>query len=188
MLHIYIAALALTTITLTTSGCGGSSNATSAQVSKGLTGTGTTGPRSTSISTAGSTTAIKTSLSNSPAKLVVELDAICKRVHTDYNATISHAKEQQYIHNLPEFASYEKKEFTELARLVRASSFARRWKQLVTTAQALADATTRAGRYVEAEGIDAALREGSDISREEALLTAFATRDGLTNCTHIQTG
>jgi hypothetical protein len=186
MLHIYIAALALTTITLTTSGCGGSSNATSAQVSKGLTGT--TVPRSTSISTAGSTTAIKTSPNISPAKLVVELDAICKRVHTDYNATISHAKEQQYIHNLPEFASYEKKEFTELARLVRASSFARRWKQFVTTAQALADATTRAGRYVETEGINAALREGSNISREEALLTAFATRDRLTDCTHIQTG
>lgn len=76
------------------------------------------------------------------SELIVRGDALCRRINARLAATrIKSGKDNARL------GAYEQAEVAEMRRLTPPASMASGWRQVVTGAQTLADATTKIGQY-----------------------------------------
>ncbi len=181
MLYTYLTALALTTIALVASGCGGSSKKTTSQTeasNQAASSTQTTTSASTPTST--STTSAPATPPLTQAQLIAMADPICKRANAKRSA-VTLTTVSSYSRLLP-LAAYERTELAELRRLTPPNSIAHDWSLILGDTKTITEATAKlgasptSGRVV---GIHELFLEAANAERQMLVITK---RDGFKDC------
>lgn len=112
--------------------------------------------------------------------LIARADAICRRVNAKLTGTRIRSKR-----TFVELAVYEHAAVTEMRKLIPPASMEKGWGQIVSGAQARADATANLGKYSLAEAFRGtpATRSAYTAGVEGARrMLAAAQREGLKDC------
>jgi hypothetical protein len=178
MLHLQLAALALTASALIASGCGGSSKTTTTTAATTATATTTA---ATTPSTTTATVKIATGTPLPRAKWIAEGDAICERAKAKTSAQKVQAI-SDFARVYPLVALYNKTEATELAKLVPPTAMSHDWAQIINALELHARYVSEVARYV-GEGNEKSAGQPYHLSTvvlEQMLKTA--KRDGFKQC------
>ncbi len=165
-----LAALVVAVTFVAVSGCGGSSKSSS---------------QSTSLSDSGKTTApTRTPVKMAPltrAALINKADAICFTVNAK-RASTKITSSQDYARFVPPLAAREQTASAELAKLTPPASMTRDWDQIVSSAKALADSTTKLGEYAKKYSFKEASKLLPLMEHTQQLMIATAKRNGFKDC------
>jgi hypothetical protein len=185
MLPAQFGALALATIALAASGCGGSSKSQS--IANSTTTTGAQSTTTAQITTAQATTAtaqkikIRSGKPLTHAVWVARGDAICARTVAKLSST-SAKTQQDFLRGLSQAIGYERTEAKELSNLVPPVGKANDWAQYITGLEQFSAYSARAREYARANKFKEAgpiLAAASAIKRQ---LVAIGKRNGFTAC------
>jgi hypothetical protein len=177
MLHAYLAALALATTTLATSGCGGSSK-TDAPTTAAVT---TTSSATTAAATTGEPITIASGKPLSRSTWIAKGDKICTRANVKLDSTIIRTK-QDFARVLPQAASYDHIEAVELSKLVPPAALADDWKQVVNGFQKFGEETAVGGERAQNNELDVAQSIFITARATQERFTKIAKRDGFKVC------
>jgi hypothetical protein len=185
MLHTQLAALALAAATLAVSGCGGSSKTAS-------TSTATAQPTTAATTTAATTTVPATAAaikirSGRPltrAAWIAEAEVICARTNVELDSTKIKTV-QDYARVLPQLASYDRIEATELSKIVPPTVMASDWRLIVTGFQKFGEYTERVAEYAEANNFNGATPTYRVAKATHERLAKIAKHDGFKECAVI---
>ena len=173
-----LAALALAATTLAVSGCGSSKTA-STGVSTSTAPTSTTAAGTTAAATA--TVKITPGKHLTRAEVIADAGAICKRIKARH-ALEKLATQQDFVREIPRFASYQQAALAELSKLTPPASMAHEWGQFVAAAHTLAGDTTRLGEYAKARHFAAMGPILTRIDADEVSMKTFSKRDAIISC------
>jgi hypothetical protein len=153
--------LALISVLLVVSGCGGSKQSSS-QVA-------------TTIQEASRPGAL------TRAELVTKANSICRRLSARLAST-KVTSQEEFARVAPKLSDYEHLAYAELERLVPPASLAHDWQQIVAAGQTLAADTARLGAYAKVNDKISTKKVFLEIQTSHQLLVAFARADGFKDC------
>lgn len=192
MLHVYLAALALTlaATAAVAAGCGGSSTTTTTTTTSAVTGTA---PATTTAAT--STQASTTSVAPAPitivhvasgkplprARWIARGDEICGQLIAE-RESIKVKKVAEIPRVLPQVAAYERTEVSELAKLIPPSSQAEEWQRFLAISLQRAEDT---GKIVALARLGDGIAQSpilTTIKNLKTQLAAIAAHNGFKEC------
>jgi ABC-type transport system substrate-binding protein len=179
MLYTYLITLALTTLALAASGCGGSTKTTSSQtgsIAQATSSTQTTSSPSTAPATATAPLTV--------AELIAKADPICERANAK-RTSITLTTRSSYSRLLPPLVAYERGELAELAKLTPPASLASEWRQILADTKTIIEATAKLGE-TPPNGRDSSLKAVFvKAGRAERQMLAIAKRIGFKECARL---
>ena len=176
-----LAAMAVAAAALTAAGCGSSKSSHTTGTTTAAQTTTTATPAPAPVPANGQEIKVASGTPLSHATLISKGDAICTRANAKLSTSTARTQED-FARLLPQSASYERTEASELSKLVPPSSLAPDWQHIITDLQKFSELSSRAGEYAAVKNFQAALPLAVAGNKAQQDMVTIAKRDGFKVC------